>query len=146
MRQYSADQVAITWFGVDLGEGLARGTFLQVSRNAETWTQKPNGMGGVVRMYNPDLSGSAALTLDAESYTHQALVTVATADRITRAAVGPMVVTDLSTREVIVLSNAYIATVPNIQKGTQPTALTWRFNFEAVISQSFGFNNNRVGA
>lgn len=145
MRQYSADQVKVSWFGIDLGEGLASGTFLQITRNAPTWTQKSNGVGGVVRLFNPDLSGSASLQIDAESKTHQALVTVATADRLSRSIIGPMVITDTSTREVVLCNNSYISTVPNIQKGTQSTVLSWVFNFEAVVNQSFGFDQNVVG-
>lgn len=145
MRQYSADQIKVSWFGIDLGEGLAFGTFLQITRNAPTWTQKPNGVGGVVRMFNPDLSGSASLQIDAESKTNQALTTVATGDRLSRSIIGPLVITDKSTREVVVCNNAYISTVPNIQKGTQSTVLSWVFNFETVINQAFGFDRNVVG-
>lgn len=146
MRQYSADGVKVSWFGINLDEGLAAGTFLQITRNAPTWTQKPNGLGGVVRLYNPDLSGSVSLQIDAESRTHQSLVTVALADRVSRSIVGPIVIRDQATREATVCNKAYISTVPNLQKGTQSTVLSWIFNFEAVITQSFGFDDNVVGA
>lgn len=96
-------------------------------------------------MFNPDLSGQVALSLDKESNTHQSLVTIATADFFSRSIIGPMTITDRSTREVTVLNNAYISTVPNLQWGTQSTVLTWVFNFEAVLTQSFGFNRNVVG-
>lgn len=96
-------------------------------------------------MFNPDLSGFASLQIDAESKTNQSLVTVATADRLSRSIVGPMLITDKSTREVVLCNGAYISSVPNIQKGTQSTVLSWIFNFEAVINQSFGFDRNVVG-
>lgn len=144
MRQYSADGVKVSFFGADLSEGLAVGTFIQVARNAPTWSQKPNGLGGVVRLYNPDLSGSVSLQIDAESKTHQVLVTLANTDRVARAIVGPLLVTDKSTKEVAFFNKAYISTIPNLQKGTQSAVLSWIFNFEAVIHQSFGFDANVV--
>jgi hypothetical protein len=146
VRQYGADQVQISWFGIPISEGLAAGTFIQITRNAPTWTQKPNGLGGVVRMFNPDLSGQVTLSMDKESKTHQSLVTVATADYLSRSIIGPMVITDASTREVTVLNSAYISTVPNLQWGTQSTVLGWVFNFQAVLNQSFGFDRNVVGS
>jgi hypothetical protein len=144
VRQYSADNVKVSWFGADLSEGLAAGTFLQVARNAPTWTQKPNGLGGVVRLYNPDLSGTVSLQIDAESKTHQVLVTLANTDRIARAIVGPLLVTDKTTAEVTLFNKAHISTIPNIQKGTQAAVLSWVFNFEAVINQSFALDRNVV--
>ena len=62
MRQYSADQIEVTWailnaIPLDMKEGLARGTFIQPTRNASTWTQKDNGVGGILRMFNPSRSG-----------------------------------------------------------------------------------------
>lgn len=144
MRQYSADGVKVSFFGADLSEGLASGTFIQIARNAPTWTQKPNGVGGIVRLFNRDLSGAASLQIDAESKTHQVLVTLANTDRLVRSIVGPLLITDKSTKEVTLCNKAYISTIPNIQKGTQAAVLSWVFNFEAVINQSFGFNANAV--
>lgn len=146
MRQYSADQVEVSFFGASLTEGLASGTFIQVTRNAPTWTQKPDGMGRVVRLYNPDRSGTCSIQIDAESRTHQALVTLANADALSRSIIGPLVITDKTTREVTLLNNAQIESVPDLQKGTQATVLSWIFLFEAVLSQPFGFDRNVVGS
>lgn len=134
----------VSWFGADLSEGLASGTFIQIARNAPTWSQKPDGLGGTVRLYNPDLSGSASLQIDAESRTHQILVTLANTDRVARAVVGPMLIRDTNTLEVTLLTRAYISTIPNIQKGTQAAVLSWLFNFETVQNQSFAFDANAI--
>ncbi len=144
MRLYSVDGLKVAFFGADLTDGLAVGTFLSVTRNAPTWTQKVNGIGGVVRMYNPDRSGFVSLQVDAESKEHQLLVTLANADAVSRSIVGPFLVRDTSTREVSYFNKTYISTIPPLEKGTTSTVFTWVFNFETAVRQSFDFNANVV--
>ncbi len=145
MRGYSPDQISLAWYGLDLSPGLAQGSFISVTRNAPTWTQKPDGVGGVVRMFNPDLSGEVSVLIDQESGVNQALVALATADRFVRAAVGPLILIDNSAREIITFSGSYISTIPDPQRGTASTVLTWIFNFETVIQLPLDQNANRVG-
>ena len=145
MRAYSPDRISLSWLGLDLSEGLAQGEFVTVSRNAPTWTQKPDGVGGVVRMYNPDTSGEVAVLVDQESAVHQQLIQLANADRFVRSAVAPMVLTDATSREIVTFSNAYISTIPDLQRGTGPTVLSWIFNFEAVFHLPLDRQANRVG-
>ncbi len=145
MRAYSPDRITLTWYGLNLTPGLAQGAFVSVTRNAPTWTQKPDGVGGVVRMFNPDLSGEVAVLIDQESGVNQALVALATADRLIRSAVGPLVLIDNTVREIITFSSAYISTIPDPQRGTASTILSWIFNFETVIQLPLDQNANRVG-
>ena len=119
MRQYSADGIKVSWFGVDISSGLAQGTFIQITRNAPSWTVKPS--------------------------VHQSLITLANSDDITRSIVGPMVVRDLSTQEVALLNRAFILSIPVLTKGTQSSVFSWSFGFETEIVQSFDFNANTVG-
>lgn len=150
MRQYGADLIEITWailsaVSLDLKEGLAKGPFIQPTRNAPTWTQRTNGVGGIVRLFSPDRSGQLVLLIDMESRTHQELITTANADLITRSITGPIVVRDGNTREIAIYTKAYIATIPDVPKGTTAGIVPWRFNFETVRQQPFGFNANVVG-
>ncbi len=145
MRQYGADTITVNWAGLDLGPGLAQGTFVTVRRNAPTWTQKPDGVGGVVRMFNPDLSGDLSVLIDQESAINQALISLANGDRFVRVAVFPLTLVDNSSREVVNFTNAYISTIPDLQRGTGATVNTWVFNFETVIQLPLAFNANRVG-
>lgn len=151
MRQYSADLIEVTWAvvglaPVDLKEGLAAGTFIQPTRNAPTWTQRPNGVGGILRLYNPDRSGFLTLLIDMESRTHQELVTIANIDVVTRSLTGPIIVRDGNTKELATYAKAYIATLPDIPKGVSSGVIAWRFNFETFVQQPFGFDENVVGA
>jgi hypothetical protein len=135
---------------LDLTNGLAAGTFIQPARNAPTWTQKPDGMGHVVRMYNRDHSGSLTLLIDMESREHQELVTIANVDLISRAIIGPMVIKDDNTKEVAFYDRAYIATIPDIPKGLTSGVIPWVFNYQRSIQQPGvtkdpTFNANVVG-
>lgn len=142
MRQYSADTVDLNWAGIDLSEGLAEGTFLQIKRNALDFRLVPDGMGGIVRVPLVDKSGTASLQIDAESRTHQVLVTLSNTDLLTRSVVFPMFVKDRANGEIVVLSKTSIIVKPDFQKGTQMTVYSWEFAFEAEVRQSFNFDGN----
>lgn len=142
-RQYSVDRVSVAWFGVDLTPGLAAGTSITEARNAVSWTNKPTGMGGVVRVYNPDRSGTVTITVDQESSTHQLLRELAQQDVIARNVVGAMTIKDTSSDESFYYSNAYIATEPDETRGTESTTFAWQFNFERV-EHTVAINQNIV--
>jgi hypothetical protein len=73
MRQYSIDQVELTWQGLNFKPGLAQGTTVTEARNAPSFTVKPTGQGKAVRVYNPDRTGTVAVIVDQESQLHQSL-------------------------------------------------------------------------
>jgi hypothetical protein len=145
VRGYSPDLISLSWYGLDLSPGLAQGSFISVTRNAPTWTQKPDGVGGVVRMFNPDTSGEVAVLIDQESAVNQDLIAIATADRFVRVAVAPLILIDNSAREIVTFSAAYPSTIPDPQRGTASTVLSWIFNFETLVQLPLDKNANRVG-
>ena len=146
MRQYSSDIVEISFFGLDLAPGLAEGTFIQAQQDVDTWNNKPDGVSGAIRMFNPTLSGIVTLSINGESREHQELVTISNVDRLLRVVAGPLVVYNGNTRAVTLFEPAYIKTIPNFSLGTEATIYNWRFAYSRVLTQSFGFNNNVVGA
>lgn len=146
MRQYSIDHVEVSWFGLDLKDGIAAGTSITEARNATSWSNKPTGQGKVVRVYNPDMSGTVSIVVDQESRTHQDLRTLAISDRAARNIVGPLVVTDTTTGEVFYYKNSYIASEPDESRGTESATFTWVFNFEKVTHVPVLTDNNVVGS
>ena len=145
MRQYSIDAVEVSWFGLDLKAGLAQGTSITEARTTASFSNKPTGMGKVVRVYNPDRSGTVSIVVDQESQTHQDLRALALADRIARNVVGPMVVRDMTSGEVFYYKNSYIATEPDETRGTESATFTWVFNFEE-IAKTVSANQNIIGS
>jgi hypothetical protein len=146
MRQYSIDHVECNWFGLDLKPGLAQGTSITEARTTPSWTNKATGLGKVVRVYNPDRSGTLSIVVDQESATHQDLRALALTDRISRNVVGPLVVVDSSSAEVFYYKNSYIATEPDESRGSESTTFTWTFNFESVSHVSTDSSANIVGS
>jgi len=147
MRQYSADQVSVAWlFSGDLSRGLAAGSFIQEQRDNDTWKFKPDGVGGIIRMFNKNRSGNLTLLLDRESQEHQILQTIHNADRVLQLFVGPLTVTNENTKEYSLFNQASIVVDPPLQLGVGPSVVAWNFKFQSMITQSFGFNNNVVGS
>jgi hypothetical protein len=147
VRQYSADQVKVGWtFTGDLTQGLAAGTFIQESRSGPTFRVKPDGMGGIVRMFSNNRSGTVTLLMDQESAQHQLLRTLANLDRITKVLVAPLVITDLNAAEITFYNQAFITTDPDLIKAVGPSTAPWVFAFRSVTHQAFQFNKNVVGS
>lgn len=145
MRQYSIDKVEITWADLDFKEGLAQGTSVVEARTAPTYTVKPTGTGKVVRVYNPDRSGTVSITVDQESQLHKDLRLIAIADVLNRDQVFPMLITDGSTGETFLYSNAFIQTEPDETRGTESATFTWVFMFESVRKLNGLADTNLVG-
>jgi hypothetical protein len=149
MRQYSADQVDITWKGLDFREGLATGTFITETRNAPSWTMKPQGPGGkMIRVYNPNRSGAVSVVIDQESKLHRQLRTIAKADRnpATRNQVAAMIMADASSKDRTTYKNAYIVTDPDESRGIESGTFTWSFHFETIERDDNEDPSNLVGA
>lgn len=135
MQQYSADQVELTWLGINFKPGLATGTFIQEARATPGFTQKPAGaVSTVTRVGSPDKSGTVTVLVDMEHLLHQQLKAVANRDAnpTTRGqnTVGDMVLVDSSNGEQITWVNAYIQTLPDRSRGVEGGVAAWVFFFE----------------
>jgi len=132
MRQYSADRVTLSWQGLDLSRDLAAGSFLRARAMEATWTAKKNGLGGAVRFYHPGQGGELEIIVGALTRSHQNLLALATADRLTRAIRGPLVMIDNNTGERIVWTAAYIVTTPDEARATAALDAVWTFAYTEV--------------
>lgn len=145
MRQYSIERCEVNFFGIDLKPGLAQGTSITEARTSPSWTQKPTGTGKVVRVYNPDRSGTLSIVVDQESAVHQQLRSLSLTDRASRNVVGVLTVKDTTSGESFFYTNAYISTDPDETRGTDSATFTWVFNFEDV-EHTVAIDNNIVGS
>lgn len=145
MLQWTQGNVEISWFGLDLDEGLQEGSFVQQGRRAVTFKHKDTGYGRTVRMYNPSTSGTITLLVNSVTKTHQRLILLANTDRITRAVVGPMIIYDTNLDEVSFYNKASIQGMPNNVKATVPAIIPWIFEYETELRQGFDFDKATVG-
>lgn len=147
MRQYSADLIDVVWLPavVPLTGGLAAGTFIQPTRNFRNFRNKDDGMGNSFRMFRRGSSGSLTLMIMATSTQHQILMSLANLDVVSKAIVGPLVITDRNTKEIAFFTRASLAGQPNVPKGTQVSIIPWVFDYEKSAIQSVVVPTNVVG-
>jgi len=146
LRQYSISECEISFFGLDLKPGLAQGSSITETRTTASWSQKATGQGRVVRVYNPDRSGTLSVVIDQESKVHQDLKAFALSDRVSRGTVGTLTVKDTTSGELFYYKNAYISTEPDEIRGTESQTFTWVFFFEDVEHTIVSGNANVVGS
>jgi hypothetical protein len=147
MRQYSIDQVELSWLGLDFKEGLAQGTSITETRTSPSFTMKPTGQGKAVRVYNPDRTGTVAVLVDQESQLHQSLLSIHQADQNpgTRNQVATMALKDTSSGEVVSFLNCFISAEPDLTRGTESATFSWIFAFEDVTKEPATTLANLVG-
>lgn len=148
MRQYSSDLFEFTWMELDFAEGLASGTFMVEARSVASWSMKPTARGKVVRVFNPDRSGTLTFTVDQESTLHQQLLAISQADRdpAQRDQVDLGKMADTSSGAVTNYQNLFILTDPDESRGNESATFDWVFGFEAIEREPNETNaDNLVG-
>ena len=145
MLQYSSDMVEVSWIGIDLTPGLSSGTFISFSQASPSWTYVKDGLGGGIRLFNEDSSGQCQMTMEVESKTHQLLLSLALADRLTKNINAPIYLNDRSSKEKIVALGAYIIDVPDEQRATSSVPATWLFQFTSRTTIPNLFQKSAVG-
>ena len=147
MRQYSADQVELSWNGLDFKSGLAAGTFITESLNGGGFSMTPAGaVPTVTRTLDVDKSGSVSIVVDQTSTLHQQLLIIARSDRnpATRTQVDTMKLKDTSSGETCDWVNAHIQIKSAMSRGTEAQTFTWVFNFESWTEGPTASNTTNV--
>jgi len=129
MRNYAADKIEAGFLTLDLKPGFAAGSFMSIRQTRASWTQRDNGVGGTIRLFNPSQSGEVDFSITTQSAVHQKLIAFASVDRRIRVVQGPLYVRDLNSNEVFAFTNAYITTKPDEQRATAPVETTWTFAY-----------------
>jgi hypothetical protein len=146
--QYSSDQVNIAWIGLpDWADGLALGMSIREKRQVpNNFKYKPNGYGGTVTMFDPNLAGTLTIMFNRESVQHTRLSTFANIDLATHAIVSPMLITDRSTRGAQLYNSCRLAGQLPYLNGSAASVGAWVFIYAQAVSQVFGLNHNLVGS
>ncbi len=146
MQQFDVSKVLIGWMGViSLQGGLASGASIQDRPAAARWVYKETGYGDSIPLIQSTRSGVLSLTLMRESVEHFKLVQLFNADVISRSIVGPLVITNTISKEVVVFNKARIRQMPALLVGTNPTPAVWSFLYAQRGAQTFGIHGSRVG-
>ena len=146
MRQYSFDQVELSWQGLDLKDGLASGTSISEGATVpDRWTFTSDARGEQTRSKRTDGSGTLTLIATQAGRLHQSLRALAIADEQDRNIVGPLVLKDLSSGETFTYKATCIATHPDEVRADVTQDFPWVLRFESV-SRTIGIPDlNQVG-
>jgi hypothetical protein len=145
-RQYGIDRVDFSWNGLDFKEGMAAGSTITETQAAPRTTKKPTGQGKIVRVFDPNRSGTLAVLVDQESKLHQQLLAIAEEDRVNRNQVANGVMSDTSSGYVVNYKNMYIQTEPDEVRATTSSVFTWLFDYEVKEAQPIAEPTNAVGS
>lgn len=148
MRQYSIDNVELSWLGIDFKDGLAVGTSITEARTVPSWSMKPSGaVPKVTRVYDPNRSGTVTIIVDQESQLHQSLKAIANSERTPggRDKVDDMVLKDLTAGEEITFKNAFITTIPDRTRAVESSTFAWVFGYEDFKDEEVPTLANPVG-
>jgi len=147
MRQYSADQVEVTFLGNDLKEGLSQGTFITVANTTPAFSYVARGaISDGTSVFNPDRSGTITLTVDQTSTTHQLLMQIHKDDIQSRNQVGTFLVDDKSNGEKTEYINARITDQVPLTRGNEAATFAWVLTFQKATINPVSPNTiNLVG-
>jgi len=136
MRNYSADQIELSFLGNDLKPGLADGSFLVDTPEGTGFTNTPRGaVDKVTSVYNVSKRGNVQIQVAQDSTEHQILLAIFKADRAQRDQVGGLEMTDNSSGMKITWLNARVMMRPGENRGTELAIYTWQFNYESYNEQ-----------
>jgi hypothetical protein len=124
MSTYSADMIMMSVGGVPV-VGLAKGTFVKVEYNEDTWKLVVGADGHWMRIYNPNRSGKVTLTVMQDSPLNSALSGFAKADRATRNSQIPFALEDPQGGTSIVAALAWVVKMPSIEFSDDASNREW---------------------
>jgi hypothetical protein len=143
LKQYDPTMVTVSVAGIEIGE-FAKGTFVEVDREADGWGDEVGAGGEVVRFRIADKRGTIKLTLMKSSASNDALSALAIADDLDGTGVGPAQVKDLSGTSLHHAEQSWVKKIPAAPYGTEATTTEWEIRC-AALDHTVG-GNNAVGA
>lgn len=132
---YSSKEVKVSWIGVPL-KGLADGTFVSFSYNADTTSEKVGADGSVEISLSPDNTGTCTLTFLQEAPANLLLSGVMNLIKQGKFFQGALVVTDPSGSVLAFMRSAHIKTAPTVNLGIETENREWTFFIEDLTFTS----------
>ncbi len=131
VRTYDPKQVVVLIGGVPVG-GFADGTFLNVTRTADTFTKHVGADGNTSRTKSSDRSGEMTITLAQTSPSNDVLSGFALADELSNNGIVPILIKDLSGRTALVSAFGWIRKMPDVEFGKEVADRAWVFDLADI--------------
>jgi hypothetical protein len=115
-------------FGGHQVQGYASGTFVQVARESDSFSDEVGAGGDVVRSRTHDKRGSVTITLQAASPSNDVLSAFVIADELgvtVNAGVKPLLVKDLNGTTVATAAEAWVQKPAEIEGAAEHTNREW---------------------
>jgi hypothetical protein len=126
-KNYDPLRYVVIFKGVQI-RGYASGTFVNIERAEDSFTEDVGSGGDVVRVRSHNKSGTCTLTLQAASPSNDQLSAILAADEAgvtVDAGVGALLVKDLNGTTVASASSAWIRKPPAVEQGNEATNREW---------------------
>lgn len=124
VRTYDPAKVDIIFNGVRI-TGIAKGTFLTVSRDNPAWASDAGSDGSGYRAKSNDKQATAVVTTHQTSPSNDALSALALLDEATGNGAGPLLVKDRSGRTLVFAATAWIEKYAEIEMSNVVTNRAW---------------------
>jgi hypothetical protein len=134
VRPYSADQMLVTFAGVNLLEGLADGEFFRWEREADDFDDQVGTDGEVTRSKTNDGRVSCILVLMHTSPINDVLSALINADLAAPGGVGiaPLLVKELQGTTLLSAPKAWIKSRPSPTRDRTATSVEWTIRCAAT--------------
>ncbi len=109
---YSAKEVQVVVGGVPIS-GYTDGTFVEISREEDTWSKVVGADGYVTRGKTNNFSGTLTITLKQSSPSNDVLSGFIIADELTSSAIIPILIKDISGTSTYFSAQGWIQSWPN---------------------------------
>lgn len=127
LKTYDPLKIAASFAGILLNEGVADGTFITVTPNAEGFSIKTGADGSVTRTRSHDRTAVVKLTLMQTSQVNERLSALYAADRaaVNGQGVGAFYLQDLAGTTVLESSKAFISRDPDVTFSNEAETREW---------------------
>ena len=124
--------------GGHIAGGFADGTFVNVSRNNQTWTLTSGADGSTARSKSNDMSGTLEITLMQTSATNNFLSAKHAADELDGSGKFAIHLLDANGTTLLHALEAWVQQAPSVEYGKELSDRTWTIETGSLIYDSVG--------
>ena len=132
MENYDPQAIVIDFGGI-LIRGTAKGSFVKVTQEADTFTDVVGNDGSVTRVRNRDERGNIVITIMAESVTNDQLSAVHLADKEFGLSTKGVLIKDLKGTTLVTAKDAWIMKFAEIEYGDDGGSREWTIRCAKLV-------------
>lgn len=123
-KNYDPQQVIVVFKGIPI-KGFAKGQFIKVSRDSDTFSTEEGAQGDIVRIRKRSKKATATITLLASSSSNDDLSRTALVDEKTGLGYGSFMMKNLNGNTLVSGPNSWIRKIPEVSFGDEHQNVEW---------------------